>query len=94
MKIDKNIQIGFTVEGKKNTISIKESVLNLYSITFFNKSYKENKKTINKLCRNLIGKNVKSLDGISNKLSKLLLSCVEKEIELLKRAKKELEMDI
>lgn len=94
MKLDKNIQIGFTIDGKKNTISIKESVLNLYSITFFKKSYKENKKEINKLCKNLIGKNTKNLEGISNKLSKFLLSCVEKEVELLKREIKELKMNI
>jgi hypothetical protein len=85
MQKDRNIQIGFTINKKKNTISIKESVLNLYSITFFDKNYTDNKKSINKLIKNLIGKEIKNLEGISNKISKFLLSCVSEEIKRTKK---------
>jgi len=81
MQSDKNIQIGFTVNKVKNTISIKESVLDLYSltVTHHQKKYSENKSAINKTIKNLIGKNGSEIQGLSGKVSKFLLSCVREE---------------
>jgi len=81
MMTDKNIQIGFTVKGVKNTISIKESVLDLYSltVTHHEKRYKQNKTAINKSIKNLIGTGTE-IQGLSGKVSKFLLSIVSEEL--------------
>ena len=80
MQNDKNIQIGFTFNGKKNTISIKESVLDLFSltVTHHQKKYSENKKAVNKLIKNTIGHS-NEIQGLSGKVSKFLLQCVAEE---------------
>jgi len=81
---DRNIQIGFTVDKVKNTISIKESVLDLYSltVTHHQKKYEENKKAINKSIKNIIGApGAKDIAGLSSRVSKFLLSVVSVELE-------------
>ena len=77
---DKNIQIGFTIEGKKSTISIKESVLDLFTLatTHGKKRYATDKKRVNRTIRNLVG-NPNEIKGASGKVSKFLLSCVEEK---------------
>lgn len=83
MKLDKNIQIGFTRNKVKNTISIKESILDLYSITLFNKKYADKKTFINKQIKNIIGDNLE-IQGLSSKVSKFLLSVISEEVKSLK----------
>lgn len=86
MKTDKNIQIGFTVNKVKNTITIKESILDLYSLTVtkHQKKYSENKTAINKTIKNLIGGNGTEIQGLSAKVSKFLLSCVSEELRSIR----------
>lgn len=81
---DRNIQIGFTVDKVKNTISIKESVLDLFSltVTHHQKKYAENKKSINKTIKDIIGKpGAKDIAGLSSRVSQFLLSVVSVELE-------------
>jgi len=69
-------------EGKADTtISIKEGILNLYSKTFWDKEYKDNKKVVNKNIRLWVKPGKKDL---SQEVVKLLLCMIDKRIEELK----------
>ncbi len=77
----KNIQIRIRKGEANTTITIKENILNLYSKTFFDIPYKENKKYINKQIRQWVTPGKKDL---SQEVTKFILSMIDKRIEELK----------
>jgi len=77
----KNIQIRFKKGTANTTITVKESVLNLYSNTFFDCNYAEKKKFINSQIKNLIDPEA---DNLSQRVTKFLLETVQEEVKLLK----------
>jgi len=81
MKTDKTILIRAKKEGMNTTISIKKSVLDLYSNTFFDVDYVDNKKYINKQIKDLINPESKNLSQL---VSKFLLNMVQIEVKRLK----------
>ena len=81
MKTDKTIQIRAKKEDINTTITIKESVLDLYTNTFFDCDYSEKKTYVNKQIKDWINPNSKNL---SQMVTKFLLELVQKEVERLK----------
>jgi len=82
----KTIQIRIKKGNADTTISIKESILNLYSKTFYDKEYKDNKRVINKSIRTWIKPRKKDL---SQAVTKLIISMIDKRIEELKEENKQ-----
>jgi len=80
----KNIQIRFKKDNYNTTVTVKESVLNLYSNAYFDKDYAENKKFINSQIKNLVNP---SGTNLSQKVSNFLLKLVQKKIDDLKTLK-------
>ena len=81
MNKDKTILIRAKKEGINTTISMKKSILDLYSNTFYNSDYEENKKLINKFIKTLIDPNSQNLSQLT---AKFLLECVQIEVKRLK----------
>ena len=77
----KNVQIRFKKGDINTTITVKESVLNLYSNTFFDKPYNEKKRFINAQIKNLVNPQTKNLSQL---VTKFLLDLVQKKIDELK----------
>lgn len=78
----KNIQIRFKKDRFNTTITVKQCVLDLYSNTFFNSDYSENKKFINSQIKNLV--NPESTN-FSQLVTKFLLELVQKKVDELKK---------
>ena len=70
----KNIQI----KTHKTTITIKDYLLELYAERYFESSYKDSKKAINKKIRDLISKSVTDKDSkyLSQNITMLLTKLV------------------
>ena len=78
----KNIQIRIKKENMNTTITIKENILDLYSNTFFDCDYKDNKKYINKMIKNLVNVRSKNLSQLT---TDFLLKHIQIEIEAMKK---------
>ncbi len=84
---DKNIQIRIKKDNINTTITIKQSVLDLFARVVYNGTYSENKKTINAMIKNLIDPNSKNLSQLT---SKFLLGMIGNEVILLQERVKNL----
>lgn len=77
----KNIQIRFKKDNYNTTVTVKQSVLDLYSNTFFDSDYSENKKIINAMIKNLVQPKSKNLSQL---VTKFLLDLINERIKELK----------
>lgn len=71
----KNAQI----KTHNTTVTVKDYLLELYSMKIYKKSYKEQKKEVNKFIRHLVSKDATDSKNVSGQITMILTKIVAEE---------------